>query len=87
MIQSKKNKKGHVIKVGNVYTDNDPRSNVSRDLVVLDFDSDPLHGQRAVLRVDVGGRSTGRRAKIQISRLGTEAKNGYRLVREGSSAC
>jgi len=83
MTQSKKNKSGHVVKVNSVYTDNDPRSNVTRELVVLSFETDSVHGDRAVLRVDVGGRSTGRRARIKIERLGTDAQRDYRLVREG----
>jgi len=79
-VSGKKNKSGHVVEVGNVYEDNDPRANLKRELVVLSFEKDAVHGERAVLRVDVAGQSTGRRARIKIDRLGTEAKGGYKQI-------
>jgi hypothetical protein len=80
---SAKNKKGHLVEIGNVYLDNDPRSNITRELLVLDIEKDDVHGERAVLQVRIGGEPTGHRTRIQINRLGTDAQNGFRLARTG----
>lgn len=65
-------------RVGDIYQDNDPRSQ-KRRVTVEGFTFDQVKGAMAACRTDAG-----RQTYIQTWRLGTAASTGYTLVSPGS---